>query len=63
MAFKVKELREKLKMTQAELAKRADVSRQKLIDLESGKDVNTTVATLQKLADVLNCKVQDLICP
>jgi len=63
MAFKVKELREKLKMTQAELAKRADVSRQKLIDLESGKEVNTTVATLQRLADVLNCKVQDLICP
>lgn len=63
MAFKVKELREKLNLTQAELAKRADVSRQKLIDLESGKDVNTTVATLQKLADVLNCKVQDLIYP
>ena len=63
MAFKVKEIREKLKMTQAELAKRADVSRQKLIDLESGKEVNTTVATLQRLADVLNCKVQDLICP
>ena len=63
MAFKVKELREKLKMTQTELAKRADVSRQKLVDLESGKEVNTTVATLQRLADVLNCKVQDLICP
>lgn len=63
VAFKIKELREKLQMTQAELAKKADVSRQKLIDLESGRDVNTTVATLQKLADALNCKVQDLICP
>lgn len=63
MAFKVKELREKLQMTQTELAKKANVSRQKLIDLESGRDVNTTVATLQRLADVLNCKVQDLICP
>ncbi len=63
MPFKVREIRESLKMTQNELCKQADVSRQTLIDLESGKDVNTTVATLQKIADVLKCKVQDLICP
>lgn len=63
MPFKVKAIRESQKMTQNELCKKADVSRQTLIDLESGKDVNTTVATLQKLADALQCKVQDLICP
>lgn len=62
MPFKVKEIRETLNMTQKELCKQANVSRQTLIDLESGKNVNTTVATLQKLADVLQCKVQDLIC-
>ena len=33
-----------------------------MFDLESGKEVNTTIATLQKLADVLECKVSDLFC-
>lgn len=63
MPFRIKEMREIHNMTQNELCAQANVSRQTLIDLESGKDVNTTVATLQKLADVLKCKVQDLICP
>ena len=63
MPFKVKELREKRGVTQTELCRRANISRQTLIDLESGKDVNTTVATLQKIAEVLKCKVTDLLCP
>lgn len=61
MPFKVKEIRETRKMTQEELCRAANISRQTLIDLESGRDVNTTVFTLQKLANVLNCKVQDLL--
>lgn len=63
MPFRVKELREAHKMTQTELCEAANISRQTLADLESGKDVNTTVYTLQKLANALNCKVQDLIRP
>ena len=63
MPFRVKEFREKRNMTQCELCNKANVSRQTVIDLESGKDVNTTIATLQRLADVLKCKVGDLICP
>ena len=63
MPYKVKEFRELNNMTQAELCKKANISRQTLSDLESGKEVNTTVATLQKLANVLNCKVSDLFCP
>lgn len=63
MAFRVRELREQQKMTQMELCQKANVSRQTLIDIESGKEVNTTVATLQKLAEVLKCKVGDLFCP
>lgn len=62
MPFNVKEFREKQNMTQRELCERANISRQTVIDLESGKDVNTTVATLQRLADVLQCKVADLVC-
>lgn len=61
MPFKVKEIRETRNMTQEELCRAANISRQTLSDLESGKDVNTTVFTLQKLANVLNCKVQDLL--
>ena len=62
MLFKIKEIREALNMTQSQLCQLANVSRQTLIDLESNRDVNTTVATLQRIAYVLNCKVQDLIC-
>ena len=62
MPFKVKEFREKHGITQTELCRLANISRQTLIDLESGKDVNTTVATLQKLAEILKCKVTDLLC-
>lgn len=62
MPYKIKELREKRNITQLELCKLANVSRQTLIDLESGKIVNTTIATLQKIADVFNCKIKDLLC-
>lgn len=63
MPYKIKKIRELNNLTQAELCKKANISRQTLSDLESGKEVNTTIATLQKLADVLNCKVSDLFCP
>jgi len=62
MPYKIKELREERKITQKELCRKANISRQTIIDLESGKIVNTTITTLQKIADVLNCKVQDLLC-
>jgi len=63
MPFKIKEYREKNKLTQIELCKKANISRQTLSDLESGKEVNTTMATLKKLADALNCKIDDIFLP
>ena len=63
MPYKIKEMRENKKMTQLELCKKANISRQTLSDLESGKEVNTTIATLQKLANALQCKVSDIFCP
>lgn len=63
MPFKVKEFREKRHMTQVELCQKANVSRQILSDLESGKEVNTTTATLKRLADALNCKISDIFLP
>ena len=60
MPFKVKEFREKQNMTQIELCKKAGISRQTLSDLESGREVVTTTATLKKIAPVLKCKVNDI---
>lgn len=60
MPFKVKEFREQQNMTQKELCERANVSRQTLSDLESGREVVTTTATLKKIAETLNCKVSDI---
>lgn len=62
MPYKIKEFRERSNMTQIELCKRAGISRQKLIELESGKESNTTILTLKKIAAVLNCKVTSLFC-
>ena len=63
MIFRVREFRERQKMSQVELCEKAGISRTLLSDIENGKVVNTTVATLQKLAEILNCKVSDLFCP
>ena len=63
MPYRIKEFREKRNMTQVELCKRAEISRQKLIELENGKESNTTILTLKKIADVFNCKVTDLFYP
>ena len=60
MPFKVKEFREQQNMTQKELCERANISRQTLIDLESGREVVTTTATLKKIAEALSCKVSDI---
>ena len=63
MPYRIKEFREKQRMTQAELSQKANISRQKLIDLESGKESNTTIATLKKIASALRCTVTDLFYP
>ncbi len=60
MQYKVKEYRQKLGISQEKLCEDAGVSRQIVSDLESGKEVNTTTQTLQKIATALNCKVTDI---
>mgnify|MGYP002658112992 FL=1 len=61
MNEKVKSLRIRKGMTQEELSKKAGISRQTLNYIETGKTVNITVATLMKLAEVLECKADDLV--
>lgn len=59
---KVKELREKLDLTQDQAAKAAGLtSRQHWNSIESGSKANVTVETLAKLAKVLKCKQCDLL--
>lgn len=57
----VKEKRIALQMSQLGLAKCAGVSRQTVVEIENGSRVNVTTETLRKLADALNCSIDDLI--
>ena len=60
MGYKIKELREAMKMTQEELAEKSGVSRGTISALENGIDRTTTSKTLVKLAQALDTTV-DLI--
>ena len=57
MGYKIKELREAMKMTQAELAEKSGVSRGTISALENGIDRTTTSKTLVKLAQALDTTV------
>lgn len=53
-------MRESLKMTQEELAKKADISRQTIASLENNMNFSTSTATIRKIAKALNCKPTDI---
>ena len=57
MGYKIKELREAMKMTQEELAEKSGVSRGTISALEHGIDRTTTSTTLVKLAQALDTTV------
>lgn len=64
MLYKLKEIREQREMSQEELSKKSGVSRQIISTLESGRtEVNTTTATLQKLATALDCPLREIFLP
>lgn len=56
---KLKEMREKKGFTQEDLAGRADVSRQTIISIESGRYVPSLELAL-KFAKIFKCRVEDL---
>lgn len=60
MGYKVKEFREKIGMSQSELARRAGVSRQTIWSIEDDNQYRTTVTTLFKIATALGVKVDDI---
>lgn len=61
MNNKIKEKREKIGITQEELAVKSGVSRTTISDLENHKNVNITNATMKKIAiDGLESSVMDI---
>lgn len=59
--YKVRELREKRKISQEKLAEKAGVSRATIASLEApDSETTTTTSTLIKIAAALDCKVSDI---
>ena len=57
MKNRVKEYREKSKMTQEELAEKSEVSRNTISSLETGANTNVTYEIMEKIAKALDKKV------
>ena len=60
MEYKIKEIREKKRMSQAELAEISGVSRATIIRIESTDNVVINTNTLEKIASALNVSVRTL---
>lgn len=60
MKNKLREIREKLGISQEELSEKSEVSRTTISELETGKKEVTTNVTLEKIANVLGLKVSDI---
>jgi len=57
----IKKIRKKKGLSQDRLSKLADVTHTTLAKIESGVNDNPTIKTLQKIANALQVKVDDLI--
>ena len=57
MQNKVKEYREKAGITQEELSKKSEVSRNTISAIETGTNTNVTYEVMEKIARALNKKV------
>lgn len=60
MAYRIKQIREKKKMTQEELSEKSGVSRAIISRLENGDSVVTTTETISKIAKAMGCSVGDI---
>ncbi|HEV8642378.1 MAG TPA: helix-turn-helix transcriptional regulator [Methylomirabilota bacterium] len=61
LATVMRDLRDRAKLTQEELAKRAKVSRSYLAALEAGHRKNPSIDTLKRLARALGVPVTELL--
>lgn len=60
MKFRLKDLRIKKGYTQEKLAEVSGVSRPTIWQIENKDDYDTSIGTLERLADALDCKVSDI---
>lgn len=63
MRYNISKFRKRAKMTQTELAEKANVSRATISGLESGRVKSVSMATLEKIADALNKPVTKIFLP
>lgn len=63
MAYRIRELREKIGMSQVELSEKSGVTRATLWRLEGGEDEESTTKTLGKIAEVLGVSISELFLP
>ena len=57
----IRRYRKKLGLSQDRLSKAAGVAYNTVVKIESGENPNPTIKTLQKIADALGIKVNDLL--
>lgn len=60
MRFRLKEIRQKAGMTQEKLAEVSGVSRPTIWQIENRFDYDTSIGTLERLAEALGVKVSDI---
>lgn len=63
MGYNIAELRMQSNMSQEELSEKANVSRSIISGLESGRVKQTTVKTLEKIADALGVDISSFFDP
>lgn len=61
IAKNIREFRQKKGISQDRLSKLADLSLNTIVNIESGGNSNPTIETLNKIANALGVKVDDLI--
>lgn len=58
---KIRHRREKLKLTQGQLAQAAGMSRPRIVELEGGRSDDTRISTIDRIAAALKCRAADLL--
>jgi len=58
---KIKQIRERIVLSQEKLAHPADISNNTIINIEAGKQQNQTINTIKKIAKALNISINELI--
>lgn len=61
LASNIKKLRKQFKLSQEELAKKANITYSTLIKIESGANKNPTITTVKKIALALNIGIDNLL--